>query len=238
MKLFRFLLALPLAALLAGCSPVDSLHPLYTEQDVVFDETLLGQWGAETDGLNFARLGANEYRVVMSGKDEDTGQTTSAVFDAHLVELNGARFLDVVWKEHPFANDDEVIAQIHFTHTKNDLQTNPRLVRAGWGAYLELLPGKSDESGDVFGVRLRPAHQFFKLVIEDGGRALKLVQLDDSWIESQIREGNLVIDHETVGEDSLVLTASTPELQKLVLDHVNDNEAFRGDTIVRRTGKN
>ena len=43
MKVKKFLFYL-LAALLGGCVPVMSLHSLYTEENVVFEEKLLGTW--------------------------------------------------------------------------------------------------------------------------------------------------------------------------------------------------
>lgn len=43
------LLFYSLAAILGGCVPVMSLHPLYTEKDVLFEEKLLGSW---VDGPN------------------------------------------------------------------------------------------------------------------------------------------------------------------------------------------
>jgi len=33
-----------LTALLAGCVPIVSLNPLFTKEDIVFDEKLLGTW--------------------------------------------------------------------------------------------------------------------------------------------------------------------------------------------------
>ncbi len=43
MRTKKLLFHLP-AALLAGCVPVMSLHPLYTDKDVIFEEKLLGTW--------------------------------------------------------------------------------------------------------------------------------------------------------------------------------------------------
>ncbi len=238
MKLFKLFLALPLAVLLAGCAPVDSLNPLYADKDVVFDEALLGQWGTAEEGLNFAKLGDNGYRIVMSGKDDDTGQVTTFVFDAHLVNLQGHLFLDVVWKQGGTVNDSQPIPEVHVRRTKNGLEIEPRLINAGAGTYLELLPGESDGEEDRFSLRARQAHEFFKVVMEDEGRTLKLVQFDDSWIDDQIRDGKLLIDHEIMEGRSAVLTASTPELQQLVLDHVGDEEAFKGDLTVQRPNAN
>ncbi len=42
-KFFFYLLAV----LLGSCVPVMSLHPLFNEKDVVFDEKLLGTWVEE-----------------------------------------------------------------------------------------------------------------------------------------------------------------------------------------------
>jgi hypothetical protein len=234
MKLLKFLAALTLAVGLAGCAPVDSLNPLYADKDVVFDETLLGQWGTPKDGLNIAKLGENGYRLVMSGRDDDSGQMVSMVLDAQLVNLQGHRFLDVVCRQAESATDSQRIPEVHVTHTAKGLQMEPRLVSAGLGVYLEMLPGESDGDDDRFSMRPRQAHWFFKVVLEDEGRTLKLVQLDDSWIDRQIQDGNLAIDHEIMDGKSAVLTASTPDLQQLVLDHVYDEEAFKGDTTYRR----
>ena len=80
---------LMLALLLAACTP--SLHPLYTEQDAVFDPALLGSW-KEADGKDrfiATRAENGAYRVVYI--DEDA----SGAFTARLVQLGGYRFLDL-----------------------------------------------------------------------------------------------------------------------------------------------
>lgn len=234
MKLHRLLLALLLAALLAGCVPVDSLNPLYTGKDIVFDKALLGQWGPETEGLNFAKLGDNGYRIVWSGKDDDSGQTITVVYDAYLVNLYGHRFLDVVCRQSNPGSEAASIPEVHVVPTAGGVKIEPRLLSAGAGAYLELLPAQSRDDDQRFAVRLRQAHQFFKVILEDEGSTLKLVQLDDSWIGRQIQEGRLVIDHEIVNGGSPVLTASTSDLQQLVLEHFDDEEAFHGDLVITR----
>ena len=231
MKTLKIFLALPLALLLTGCAPVDSLNPLYSSKDAIFDPTLLGDWGNAGAGLSFAKQG-DGYRLVVSAKDDDI----TVAFDAHLVELQGHRFLDITWKQSEPREGAQALSEVQVTHTKSGLEIEPRLVSLGEGSYLELVPGESAADQDRFSLRLRQAHEFFKVVIEDEGRTLKLVQLDDSWIDDQIRDGKLVIDHETMPDKSAVLTASTPELQQLVLDHVDDDDAWRGETVLERPG--
>ena len=88
-----------LAVLLGGCVPIVSLHPLFNEKDVVFDEKLLGIWtstdestlGKDLNCWEFKRADANEnaYRLIFSNKDG------KGLFVAHLVKLKDKLFLDV-----------------------------------------------------------------------------------------------------------------------------------------------
>jgi hypothetical protein len=236
MKLFKLLFLTPLAMMLAGCAPANSVNPLYSDKDVVFDEALLGQWGPPNEGLNFAKLGDNGYKIVMSGKDDATGQAVTLVFQAHLVSLRGHRFLDVVSMQLEGGEDTQTLPEVHVRRTVDGMKIEPRLIAApGAAMYWELIPGESDVDQDRFSIRLRQAHLFFKVEMEDEGRTLKLVYLDDSWVDNQIQEGKLAIDHEIVDGRSAVLTASTPDLQQLVLDHVHDEDAFKGGLTLQRT---
>jgi hypothetical protein len=75
--------------LLTGCLP--SLHPLYTEDTIVFDEAILGKWYDNDGGSwSFTKKGENEYglRVLESdGKEAD--------FKVRLVQLGDHRFIDL-----------------------------------------------------------------------------------------------------------------------------------------------
>ncbi|HLJ86501.1 MAG TPA: hypothetical protein VKZ53_06740 [Candidatus Angelobacter sp.] len=235
----KFLLLLPLVAFLIGCAPVDSLNPLYTAKDIAFDPALLGAWNGDEQGFNFAKLGESGYRIVMSGKDDHTGQVGSVTFDAQLVELDGHRFLDLVWRGSLLGDGEtdveESLPAVHLTRTKSGLKIEPHLIQTGFSTYLELIPAQTNRDGDSFLTRHRTAHEFFEVVTEDEGRTLHLIALDDSWIEKQLRIGNLLIDHEVAAGGTIVLTADTAALQRLVLDHIDDDQAFNGDTTMHRS---
>lgn len=84
-----------LAGILAGCVP--SLHPLYTNKDLVFEEKLLGTWSKDSnDKETFEFMRANnepnnkEYKAVYTDKDGKKGE-----FMAKLGKLNGTMFLDI-----------------------------------------------------------------------------------------------------------------------------------------------
>lgn len=85
--------SLIMVLMLAACSCVPSLHPLYTDRDVAFDPELLGEWiEAKPDSkstLTFVKNSDTEYKLVSSD-----GKETSS-FIAHLVKLGDTLFLDV-----------------------------------------------------------------------------------------------------------------------------------------------
>jgi hypothetical protein len=72
---------------IAGCLP--SLHPIYTEDTLIFDEGLIGKW-LEDDGniWEFRRTGEKEYEMRISGIEK-------TLFVAHLVDLEGLIVLDL-----------------------------------------------------------------------------------------------------------------------------------------------
>jgi len=79
------------ALIVGGCIP--SLHPLYTDQTLIFDEALIGKWiGRDNSGdeiWQFSKAGEKEYelRIVKDEKE--------ARFEAHLLELEGKMYLDL-----------------------------------------------------------------------------------------------------------------------------------------------
>ena len=96
-----------LALLLGGCLPVMSLHPLYTDNDIVFEEKLLGSWKAdpnENGGTwQFARHEDTEnvYKLLICDTDNNKGS-----FEARLVKLDSRFFLDLYPDEFPCNLDD------------------------------------------------------------------------------------------------------------------------------------
>lgn len=75
---------------LSGCVP--SLHPLYTEKDLIREPALLGSWVdlKSKDSWTFAPNGEKEYRAVFTDNENKTGE-----FIVHVLRINGQRFLDL-----------------------------------------------------------------------------------------------------------------------------------------------
>ncbi len=78
-------------AITVCCAP--SLHPIYTEDDIIYDPALIGTWLGEDDEILAIRQHDaldNAYLMTYTDSDGDIGE-----FDARLVDIEGYTFLDV-----------------------------------------------------------------------------------------------------------------------------------------------
>jgi len=86
-NILKIFVVLGIASALTACAP--SLHPFFTDRDVVFDEALLGVWKDDSDGAcKFTKSGDNHYELLIM--DEKPAR-----YEARLIELGGATFLDL-----------------------------------------------------------------------------------------------------------------------------------------------
>jgi hypothetical protein len=84
-----------------------SLHPLYTEEDVVFDEKLLGVWvddpnEHETWEFKCPNEPGEKYELLLSDNEGKKGS-----FDVYLVKLENLLFLDIYPNKSPCKEDFE-----------------------------------------------------------------------------------------------------------------------------------
>lgn len=94
-----------LAALLGGCLPVMSLHPLYTDNDTISDPNLIGTWTDSESTWQFSQPDKDRkmYNLLFSGDEDVVGS-----FDAHLVQLNDKLFLDLFPDSLPYDDDEDL----------------------------------------------------------------------------------------------------------------------------------
>ncbi len=98
MKTKKFLFYL-LAVLLGGCIPVMSLHPLFTEEALVFEEKLLGTWVDDANGTWEFKHPDESKKVYELVFCDDKGK--KGLFVVHLVKLENRLFLDVYPSKFP-----------------------------------------------------------------------------------------------------------------------------------------
>lgn len=121
------------------------------------------------------------------------------------------------------ADSYEVITQLN-DKTNVDSVFEMHLVKLGNRVFLDAVQTKNRIAGQEVGLGLAvPAHILGQVSVE--GNVLHMSLLDQEWMAKQLKAGKISIPHEDVDGD-LVLTASTLELQKFVLEHADDAEAF------------
>lgn len=187
MKRRAFLLAMTAAVLMSGCVP--ALHPLYTEQDLIFDAALIGVWqevDAEGETWDFARTTDDSYRLVYTDEEGRQG-----AFQARLLRIEGTTFLDLYPEEPALA------------------------------------------ANDFYAMHLLRAHSF--LLVDSIEPELRIRAMDPAWLEEYLEQAPGAIAHEVL-EGGIVLTASTRDLQRFVLEHLETDGAFSDASTMHRLG--
>lgn len=109
MRRMRIFTHLAIALLLAGC--VQSLHPLFSDKDLLFEPALIGTWAGEGGNLwTFLKSEKKAYELVYTEKK------TPAKFAARLGRLGKALFLDLR-PQMPDMENDLQQAHLLSTHT-------------------------------------------------------------------------------------------------------------------------
>ena len=210
MKIKKILFYL-LAGILGGCVPVMSLHPLFTEEKLVFENKLLGKWmddpnspkstwefkriedSKQKDGeLNPPKKPEKAYKLILLNNEDNT----KGSFYAHLVKLENRLFLDVHPSRIPCAEPD---------------------------------PNEDWLLNTFF---LIPGHSF--VIIDSIEPQLKMRWTNQEELKKLLKEEPGAVKHELV-EDGIILTASTEQLQQFVLKYADDERVFSEETTLTRS---
>jgi hypothetical protein len=184
-----------LTLLLIGTGCVRSVHPFYTDAQLTYDQTVLGNWSDAEAKNGFVIAGDAElkqYSVAYTDKDGKVGH-----FIVHLAKLNRGQ------------QPPQLLADI--------FPDDPKL-----------------DENDTYTAHLLPLHSFM-LVSYNAGE-IKLRLMDHDWLDKYLESHPNALKHERIDKDQLILTASTHELQKFVLDNLETKDAFGDSTELRRIG--
>jgi hypothetical protein len=124
MKSVGTLLILIWSLMLMSC--VQSLNPLYTEQDLIYDNSLVGVWIDMETGETwaFSNGGKLEYKLLHTEEDGRSGE-----FSARLVKIEDKTFLDIVPVKTGFPQSDFYQSHFLMTHTFMHVETKESTVQ-------------------------------------------------------------------------------------------------------------
>jgi hypothetical protein len=185
---------------------VPSLEPLYSEQDLVFGPDLIGVWEAADDPSReptltwtFERGEGNAYRLTIREGE------ASAAFDAHLLRLGEATYLDFF----PVVPPDCVPVPADES-------------------------GFPESAVPVLqAVHFVPVHSFWRVLLD--GDDMQVAALSPDWLGRQLEQGRVRINHKPYEDEHVILlTAPTADLQQLIHEHADDPEAFAEPLPLRR----
>jgi hypothetical protein len=194
--------------LAASACSVRSLHPLYSEEVLVYDDDLEGNW-LDDDGRLWSLESAVRSQALDSGSQKEAVRRNKMylasykdqkdslyAFEFHLIRLGEHRFVDIFpWEKY-----------------------NEKLIN------------------EFMVANLLPVHTFAKIDLK--GDSLFLSQINGEWVSDLIKNNQIRISHEKLtlyGDAEIVLTASTQELQKFLLKYQSDPKAYvQPDVFVRK----
>lgn len=119
---------------------------------------------------------------------------------------------------------------IRYSEDVDTLSYEATLVKLGDYLFLDLKKELEDDSMDDISFYL-PTHNFAKVLFKEN--KLELVFFDDAYLEKLFKQRKIRLKHEVV-DDTIVLTASSEELQKFIVKYANDPKAFMDGYVLNK----
>jgi hypothetical protein len=186
---------------LSSC--LTTLHPIFTEKDLVYDSKLIGTWKTESNG--------NKSRAVITNLSTES----SIDLPRNISSIKQKGYLV------SYQNENGTISERYIAF----------LARIGKHLYFDYYPadGEADKKIDeFFGLHLVKMHTSYRVEISKDG-SFELSQLDGSYVKSLIEEKKIRISHEIDADDNITITASTKELQQYLLKYGDEPSAYESD---------
>ena len=190
-------------ALLAG-SCIPSLFPLYTEEDLVTDDRIVGTWGAGEMGTwVIERL---DYRPTSDFFSSDWSDAENKnTYKLVVIETDGGDTLETEFVMH--------------------------MLVLGGQHYLNYYPVNYELDHDFLSWHMVEANNFSKVWITED--SISLGFFDPSYLEELIDENRIKISH-IRHDDGILITARTKELQKFVIKYGDDEDAILEPDVFKR----
>ena len=198
-KIFLLSTLIFLLVLISGC--LTTLHPIFTERDLVYKPELTGNWRTKDNNNE----GSAEISSLAKEKSiELPGKISSIKDKGYLVT---------------YKNKDGNVSGIYIAF----------LARIGKHLYFDYYPvsKEAEKKEDEFYMQhFVKMHTPYRVdMLKDGG--FELSQLEGSYLDQLIEEKKIRIRHELNSDGNVVITASTEELQQYILKYGDDPGIIR-----------
>lgn len=210
------LMAVAALMTLESCT-IQSLHPIYDEESLIFKQELIGVWEDGEGGIYYL---------------ESTFQNKEKPLDNINLKQEGY-LLKIYIKE----GGSSWIERRVDGDSLNWIKMRLHIVEIQETVFWNLFPQKNyeDNVSGVLTENLLPVHIFGKVEIEDN--ELKIYSFKLEWLGDLFQKNQVRIPHENVitpNGSTVVLTASTKELQKFVVKYQNETKAFEEPLVLKR----
>jgi len=191
-----------LALLASSCIP--SLFPLYTEEDLVTDDRIVGTWASGEMGTwVIERL---DYRPTSDFFSSDWSDAEKKnTYKLIVIETDGGDTLETEFVVHMLVLDGQ--------------------------HYLNYYPVDYELDHDFLSWHMVEANNFSKVKITED--SISLGFFDPSYLEDLIDENRIKISH-IRHDNGILITARTKELQKFVIKYGDEEDAILEPDVLKR----
>ncbi len=192
---------------LSQCTVI-SFYPLYTPDELVLDDRIIGTWMSR---LTSEEVSSDSLVWEISFKDKKWKKKVNNNLDKGSEQIPNK--LTYTLKMYPADNiENAAIYDIHIVKLEN-------------GVFLDFLLEDVKLDNEFAGFHLMTVHTFAKLEIGD---EIIVKWFDDEFLQSLIDDKKIRIRHERREESSL-LTAKPKELQRFINKYSNNKDAYFND---------
>ncbi len=189
------------ALFMSGCV-VLSFYPLYTEDTVILDDRIIGNWESFGDGS----FGNDTVVWEISFPKEIKKMKKNHPFDTNNILNKNTYELTTYQKSSP---EDSAVFHLH-------------LVKIGNNHYVDFFPVEWEKENILLMTHLMHAHTFAKI---EFGKNVRIKWINPDRLEELIEKNQIRIRHEDNGIYKLI-TAKPEELQKFMKKYGNDDRTY------------
>lgn len=195
--------AITVIVLLMGLSScLSTIHPIFTEKDLLFDPKLIGSWHLEAKP--------------QEGQIQITKATNQDLDELPTLRRLHGKVYKVLYKD-----PEGAIEAAYFGF----------LLKLGKNYYMDFYPAETPATktyDEFFRGHYTKMHSAYRINLISGN-SFELKQLDETFMKKLIADKKIRISHEITEHETFVVTAPTEELQQYILKYGDMPEAYYND---------